>query len=261
MFRRISDLYSRRIVNVNVNIVLAGLIALGPTLLVVRLAEHLLASGVVSPARIHVGAKALITGVTFFADLLFDVSTYYLLHWLANHSRKSHRQERLEVIAEAAVENVPFFRDATKVQVQRMVLSPVLYIVFLGGQFALMTLLQVRPVHATMIGFASGILIARTLHTFWMLGEERGRQAVLAGRVCGKCGHDLSRIAKQFDRCPECNQPIPKAPPPSASAPSRVRPSIPGAIDGVRPPPTAPGPVPSPPRAGSGGPAPTGAHN
>lgn len=245
MFRRIGDLYSRRIVNVNVNILLAGLIALGPTLLVVRLAEHLLASGVVSPARIHVGAKALITGVTFFADLLFDVSTYYLLHWLANHSRKSHRQERLEVIAEAAVENVPFFRDATKVQIQRMVLSPVLYIVFLGGQFALMTLLQVRPVHATLIGFASGILIARTLHTFWMLGEERGRAAVVAGKVCGKCGHDLSRIGKQFDRCPSCDQPIPRPPP----AASRVRPSIPGAVDGARVQPSAPATAQSTPRA------------
>lgn len=228
MFRRIGDLYSRRIVNVNVNIVLAGLIALGPTLLVVRLAEHLLAAGVVTPAQLHIGANALITVVTFCADLFFDVTTYYLLHWLANHSRKSKRQERLEVIAEAAVENVPFFRDATKVQIQRMVLSPILYIIFLGGQFTLMTVFQIRPVYATILGFASGILVARTLHTFWMLGEERGRQAVLAGKICGKCGYDLSRIGKEFDRCPECNQPIPKPP-------NRVRPSIPGAIDGSRP--------------------------
>jgi hypothetical protein len=219
MFRRLGHFYSRRIVNVNVNIVLAGLLALGPTLLVVRLAEHLLAAGVVSPARLHIGANALITVVTFLADLFFDVGMYYLLHWLANHSHKANRQERLEVIAEAAVENVPFFRDATKVQIQRMVLSPILYILFLGGQFTLMTLFQFRPVWATIVGFAVGIGVARTLHTFWMLGEARGRAAVLAGKVCGKCGYDLSRIGREFDRCPECGQPIPRPAPTNGPPP------------------------------------------
>jgi hypothetical protein len=210
MFRRIGQFYARRLVNVNVNIVLAGLLALGPTLLVVRLTEHLLATGYVSPSKLHIGAKALISVVTFFADLFFDVGIYYLLHWLANHSHKAKRQERLETIAEAAVENVPFFRDATKVQIQRMVLSPILYIIFLGGQFFLMTVMHVRPVWATIVGFIVGIGVTRTLHTFWMLGEERGRALVLAGKVCGKCGMDLSRIALEFDRCPQCGQPIPR---------------------------------------------------
>lgn len=173
MFRQIVTYYARRIVNVNVNIVLAGLLALGPTLLVVRLVEHLLATGWVRAERLHLGAKAIISGVTFVADLFFDLSIYYALHWLANHSGKQKRQKRLETLADAAVESVPFFKDATKVQFQRLVLSPLLYLLWLGLQFTLMSALHIRPVLATIIGFVVGITTTRTIHTIWMLKEER----------------------------------------------------------------------------------------
>lgn len=185
MFRFLGQIYARRIVNVNVNIVLAGFLALGPTLLVVKLVEHLFKAGFHPNERLRIPDKAAITGVTFLADLVFDVAIYYLLHWLANHSHKRKRQVQLETIAEAAIENVPFFKDATKVQFQRLVLSPLLYLLFLGGQFLLMTVFHIRPVLATVIGFAVGITAARLVHTVWMLREQRAQRlaAIRAARA------------------------------------------------------------------------------
>ncbi len=192
MFHWLGRQYAKRIVNINVNILLAGLLALAPTLLVVKLVEHLLRSGVVSGAKLHLGDKAIISGATLFADIFFDVTIYYALHWIANHSgvftklklakvgaRVQKRQARIEGIADAAVESVPFFKDATKVQFERMVLSPLLYFLFLGTQFVLMSVKHVPPVWATLIGFFVGITIARTLHTLWMLREERRRERAL----------------------------------------------------------------------------------
>lgn len=226
LFRRLSGFYSRRIVNVNVNIVLAGFLALGPTLLVVRLVEHLLNRGLSAKLNLHITDKAIITCATFIADLVFDVSIYFFLHWLANHWRKPQPrlQHQMETIADAAVESVPFFKDATKVQMQRLVLSPALYIIFLGGQFSLMTWGHLRPVWATIIGFAAGIAVARTLHTFWMLGEARGRAAVLAGKICGKCGRDLSGSPTR-ETCPECGFRIPRMPTPNGSSPPSPEPT------------------------------------
>jgi hypothetical protein len=198
MFHWLERQYAKRVVNVNINILLAGLLALAPTLLIVRLVEHLLQAGVVSGAKLHLGEQAVITATTLVADIIFDVSIYYALHWLANHSgalgqgrlkrlkrlnpgvvvgaQVQKHQARIEGIADAAVESVPFFKDATKVQFERMVLSPLLYTLFLGTQFVLMRVLHVRPVLATVCGFFIGITIARTLHTLWMLSEDRRRR-------------------------------------------------------------------------------------
>ena len=74
--RSLGRLYSRRIVNVNVNIVAAGLLALGPLTLTVYIATRYF--GLANRLGIAV--------LTFTADLVFDVIIYYGLHWLANHS-------------------------------------------------------------------------------------------------------------------------------------------------------------------------------
>lgn len=197
MFHWLERQYAKRVVNVNINILLAGLLALAPTLLVVHLVQRLLQSGAIDEARLRLrmSDKAVITATTLVADIVFDVTIYYALHWLANHSgalgngrlkrlnpgavvgaQVQKHQARIEGIADAAVESVPFFKDATKVQFERMVLSPLLYTLFLGTQFLLMSVMHVRPVLATVVGFFVGISIARTLHTLWMLREDRRRR-------------------------------------------------------------------------------------
>lgn len=176
--RRLARLYSHRIVNVNVNIIIAGLAAMGVTVAVMHVSDRLgwldLATEWASRARFQIpgtdriilGEKIVISAITFVVDLVADVGVYYALHWFANHlpGRKSPRT--------GAYAELSFMRDATLVQFERAILSPVLYIAALG--------LQIRLLHAgvgvgraTAVGFGVGILISRTLHTLWMIRAER----------------------------------------------------------------------------------------
>ncbi len=210
MITRVVTWYARRIVNVNINIVLAGVLALFPVLLVVRITEHLMATrqfknGVLQD-QLETHQKAIIPGITFLADITFDLMIYFALHWFANHSPKliMLRKQQIEGVADAAAENVPFFKDAAKVQMQRAVLSPLLYILWLGSQFILMHKFDLQPVWATVFGFVLGIGTARGIHTAWMLWEERKRTAIASGHVCAKCGHDLAGLPDDALDCPEC---------------------------------------------------------
>jgi hypothetical protein len=162
MWAVVRSLYARRIVNVNVNVITAGILALIPVL------------GIVKAAYLLDVPHGWIPLITFVADVVCDVTIYYVLHWLANHAPVM-RRDRLETLAYAAtVDHVPFFKDATIVQVQRMVLSPVLYGLWLGTQW-LMLLEGFNVVWATVAGFFVGVGTARTLHTFWMIWEARAK--------------------------------------------------------------------------------------
>ena len=215
MFANVVAWYAKRIVNVNINIILAGVLALAPVLGVVKLAEHLLASpklqnGVLAD-KLEAHHQLIISGVTFVADIIFDVAIYFVLHWLANHTpRKAMNpmvEERMELVADAAADHVPFFKDAAKVQLQRMVMSPLLYFLWLGSQFAFMNAFGWTAVQATVVGFCIALGVVRTLHTFWMLKEERSRCAVIEGRICGKCGCDLRATPCEGKGvCPACGQ-------------------------------------------------------
>lgn len=171
-FRR---LYARRIVNVNVNVVLAGILALGPTVVAVHLSryfglEHL-------SARLGVKEELLIMAISFVADLVSDVSIYFVLHWLANHSAN----RRLKEVDKAYV-HLSVMRDASIVQLQRMVLSPLLYFVAFGLQYSLLSQGVAREA-ATGVGFIAGILTTRVLHTMWMLRDERKAACDAAARA------------------------------------------------------------------------------
>ena len=160
MLRWLGKLYARRIVNVNVNIVLAGVLALPPTLLAVWIAHRL---GVPAGWRISV--------VTFVTDITADVAVYFVLHWLANHWPALH-VFRGEHAAAEPKPHLSFFKDATLVQVERAALSPLLYFLLLGTQYYL-THHGMHPVPATAIAFAIAIGTTRALHTMWMYKQER----------------------------------------------------------------------------------------
>lgn len=148
--------YARRVINVNVNIVIAGIMALGITVVVMSLLT-----------RMGLENKYAITGLTFLVDLVADVLVYYGLHWFANHMPIG-----LPKRITPAYANLSFLRDATLVQFERAILSPVLYTIALGLQH---TLLQMGwgVEAATAIGFGVGIASARSLHTMWMVRQER----------------------------------------------------------------------------------------
>jgi hypothetical protein len=165
MLRWLGQCYARRIVNVNVNIVVAGVLALPPTLLAVWVAHRL---GVPQGWRISL--------ITFVTDITADVMVYFVLHWLANHWPALHVLRREEP-DEPPKERLSFFKDATLVQVERAALSPLLYLLLLGTQY-LLTHRGMHPVPATAIAFGLAIGTTRALHTFWMYKQERKARLV-----------------------------------------------------------------------------------
>lgn len=168
--------YGRRLVNVNVNIVLAGALALGITVLVMNQFERL-GLGQRINGRLGIGEKFVINGVTFVVDLVADVLVYYALHWLANHFPSRSK------LINPAYANLSFMKDATLVQFERAALSPILYVIALGGQHWLLHLGH-SIAQSTAIGFASGILTTRIIHTLWMFLQEKRtiRKSGLASR-------------------------------------------------------------------------------
>lgn len=157
--RRLLEFYNRRIVNVNVNVIAAGLLALGPTVLIVHLSRRF---GVQDDDR------ALITAITFVADLVSDVSIYFGLHWLANHRPGVKRLSQVD----AAYRQMSFVKDAATVQVQRAILSPLLYGVAFGTLYGLLHAGWAREL-ASAAGLVLGIMTTRILHTMWMIRWER----------------------------------------------------------------------------------------
>jgi hypothetical protein len=157
--RRLLQLYNHRIVNVNVNVIAAGILALGPTVLVVHLSRHI---------GVDDNDRFLITLITFVADLVSDVSIYFGLHWLANHRPGVRRLSQVD----QAYRQMSFLRDAGVVQMQRAILSPLLYTVAFGTLYALLHAGWAREL-ASAVGLIAGIILTRILHTVWMLRWER----------------------------------------------------------------------------------------
>jgi hypothetical protein len=171
----LSRLYKRRIVNVNVNIVLAGIFALMPVAAVVELVHRFAFDNRVDLSAFENG---VISVVTIATDIVSDVTCFYVLHWLANHWPKRLPGERLaEVVGENAAPG--YFKDATLVQMERMVLSPLLYAIWTTTQITLMRH-AVAPVWATIAGFCTATLCIRTLHTLWMIrNAQKARKKAL----------------------------------------------------------------------------------
>lgn len=193
--RRLAVWYDYRIVNVNVNIILAGVVAMGITVAAMHAAEvsGLLErmAGWVGRRNFRVwgyelqGEKFVVSGLTFVVDLVADVLVYYGLHWVANHMpRKGGRNGGRGGGGRGAYADLSFVRDATLVQFERALISPVLYIAALGLQSKLLH--EGRSVaFATWVGFTVGLILTRVLHTMWMLRMERRAGRTSAADVVG----------------------------------------------------------------------------
>ena len=164
--------YARRIVNINVNILVAGALALAITAPVMHFVVDLEIDRHLG-TKLHVQPHWIVTSLTFLVDLVADLAVYYVLHWWANHVPKRFGG----TLIHPEFSDLTFMQDATKVQVERMILSPILYIVALGGQYMLHAG-GMGVAWATAIGFTLGITTTRTLHTLGMLWEaHRKRRA------------------------------------------------------------------------------------
>ena len=164
MPRRLFRLYQRkRVVNINVNIVAAGLMAI------------LIAKWPVDRIGHWIGTehKFVITVVAIMIDIAVDLSLYYGLHWLANHWRPfKHDSDADREEDERQRKRRPFIRDATIIQLERIILSPVYYLVA-GGLMYGFQHAGMRVGWAFALAFFAGILVTRVIHTIWGLRSGR----------------------------------------------------------------------------------------
>ncbi len=159
MPRRLFHLYQRsRIFNINFNVVAAGLLAI------------LIAKMPVAYVSDWIGHehKLWITLAAAAIDMVVDVLIYYGLHWLANHWRPPSRRPKIRK------SNRAFFKDATLIQFERAILSPLYYIVA-GGLMYILQHQGIKPSWAFVWAFASGIFVTRIVHTIWGLRTGRFR--------------------------------------------------------------------------------------
>ena len=106
--------------------------------------------------------------------MLFDVTLYYMLHWVANHWRPVRGRTDAERRALEA-KPAPFIKDATVVQIERALLSPLYYIIAGGLMHGLQVWWKLGPSVAFAIAFPCGLLVTRVLHTLWGLKTGRFR--------------------------------------------------------------------------------------
>jgi hypothetical protein len=163
MPRRLFDLYQRkRVININANIVASGLLAI----VIAKYPVHVV-GGLIGTEN-----KFLIALAAGGIDMAVDVVLYYALHWIANHwhpswKRSARRQHKRS-----------FFHDASLIQFERAILSPLYYFVAMGLMYVLQRWNIVESHSwAFVIGFTSGIVVTRFVHTFW--GMRSGRFADL----------------------------------------------------------------------------------
>lgn len=156
MHRRLFDIYQRkRIININVNIIFAGMLALGFALIPVHYTR---AWGISNQLAITA------IGLTF--DVIFDVAIFYALHWIANHWNPWWSRGKPKKPSRA------YFRDATLIQFERALFAPLYYMISSGVNYSLQRAGMEREL-AFACGSIIGIAITRVLHTLW--GLKTGR--------------------------------------------------------------------------------------
>ncbi|MEL7472000.1 MAG: hypothetical protein AAGK04_01680 [Planctomycetota bacterium] len=179
MPQRLFRLYQRkRIININANVIVAGLGSTAVVMVLLAVLKHYV--GTSWPTLVY---SAFALG----ADILLDVAIFTGLHWVANHWRPMKgrsQKERLELGAAAP----PHLEDTAQIQLERAVLSPLYYVIATFGT-ELIQRLGLEPYWAVGIAYPIGLVITRLLHTWWGIRSGtfqdhhiREKQARIAAR-------------------------------------------------------------------------------
>lgn len=167
MAPRLFRFYQRhRIINVNLNIIGAGLLAVAIAKFPVLWLSQLIGEQ-------H---KLINSFVAAIVDGIVDIGLYFLLHWIANHwgpakhdrAARAKRDENGNIIEKSA----SFWREASLVQFERLTLTPIFYICAIGG----MWWLQHEGMNASwafVTAFSVGLVVTRIIHTWWSLRTGR----------------------------------------------------------------------------------------
>ena len=185
----------RRIININVNVVTAGLLS-------IALAKYPVALLGQWIGHEH---KLLITVLAYALDTLVDVAIYFGLHWVANHwrpvflhgepLRPAHAGEPVPARARSYIE------DVGRIQAERLALVPLFAGVAMGMMYGLQKLFEIRPSWAFVFGFLTAILITRIVHTamgWYVTGSFRDEQTGTLGNA-GAAGEPGSSKAGPGD--------------------------------------------------------------
>lgn len=159
MPRRLFQLYQRkRVININANVTVAGLLALVLAIYPVMWIGH------VVPEEY----RLLRIIIPYFIDMLLDGTVYFVLHWIANHWRPGQP----EPMDRARIRR--FATDALIVQAERMALVPVFALIALGGLWLHEhhRVLDLEYHWAFFITYLIAILVTRILHT--IIGYRTG---------------------------------------------------------------------------------------
>lgn len=157
MPHRLFDLYQRkRVININANILASGLLAVVVAKFPVEIVGRLIGGE-------H---KFLITLAAGAMDMVVDVVIYYALHWVANHWRPPWKR------AGKPKPGRSFFHDASLIQFERAILSPLYYLIAMSLMYWLQYLGWGHG-WAFVTAFASGLLVTRVVHTVWGLRSGR----------------------------------------------------------------------------------------
>jgi len=152
--RRAFRFYQRkRVVNINFNILAAGLI----TIAIVKFPVMWI-SAWIGPEQ-----KLLISVIAYTLDVVIDVLVYYALHWVANHWNPHGHHP----VHDQRPRDRRFFRDASRVQAERIALVPIFMIVAMGGMWALQKYALISASWAFVYAFVMAMITTRVIHTLW----------------------------------------------------------------------------------------------
>lgn len=169
MLRWCARQYQRRIVNINVNIVVSGFAAAILTTAILKILKSL--------GALEDAPKYATIAITLGLDMFFDIIIAVGLHWLANHWPRKWQTSRSLVdkadrVIDAAPPPISFLKDATQIQFQRIILSPIFYLTAAGMQWLLLH--EGVPKEWTALpSLITGVLLTRVFHTPWLLYSER----------------------------------------------------------------------------------------
>ena len=180
MPKRAFNFYQRkRVVNINLNIFVAGLIS-------IAIAKYpvMLLSDVIGHEH-----KLIISVLAYIIDTSIDIFVYFGLHWVANHWRAEKKSSLLDSNSpstdsktnhsKANSKAKKFLLDAGKVQAERFALVPIFALLAIGFTWALQHFINMKPDWAFVVAFIFAMLVTRVIHTIWGYRSGTFRDAPL----------------------------------------------------------------------------------
>ncbi len=159
MPKRAFKFYQRkRVVNINVNVFLAGLLS-------IILAKYPI---ILISEYIGTEHKFKISVIAYILDTTIDIALYFGLHWIANHWRpleQSGIADKLTTPKDKRSKN--FLLDVGRVQAERIALVPIFALISMGGMWSLLHHTNFTTGWAFVTSFIAAMIVTRILHTIW----------------------------------------------------------------------------------------------